>query len=212
MSGQATYVSDVTPPGTRHAAVLTSPYACARIVEIDATEALAMPGVHAVVEGRELAAATDPLLIGVDAPLVKRYPLAVGRARYAGEWVAAVVAETRALAEDAREKIRVEYEELPFVLDAEAAYQAGSAPVHPEHGSNVLLDRRFVWGEVDATFAAARAHARLSRQVGAQRHGADRDLRRGGQLGPVARDAGRVGLDPDAEVRRPDRARPARGR
>ena len=126
VSGQATYVSDVTPPGTRHAAVLTSPYACARIVKIDASEALAMPGVHAVVEGRELAAATDPLLIGVDAPLVKRYPLAVGRARYAGEWVAVVVAETRALAEDAREKIRVEYEELPFVLDAEAAYQPGS--------------------------------------------------------------------------------------
>ena len=155
VSGQATYVSDVTPPGTRHAAVLTSPYACARIVKIDAAEALAMPGVHAVVEGRELAAATDPLLIGVDAPLVKRYPLAVGRARYAGEWVAVVVAETRALAEDAREKIRVEYEELPFVLDAEAAYQPDSVPVHPEHGSNVLLDRRFVWGDVDAAFAAA---------------------------------------------------------
>ena len=155
VSGQATYVSDVTPPGTRHAAVLTSPYACARIVKIDAAEALAMPGVHAVVEGRELAAATDPLLIGVDAPQVKRYPLAVGRARYAGEWVAVVVAETRALAEDAREKIRVEYEELPFVLDAEAAYRPGSVPVHPEHGSNVLLDQRFVWGDVDAAFAAA---------------------------------------------------------
>ena len=68
VAGQATYVGDVTPPGTRHAAVLTSPYACARIVKIDAAEALAMPGVHAVVEGRELAAATDALLIGVDAP------------------------------------------------------------------------------------------------------------------------------------------------
>ena len=49
--------------------------------------------------------------------------------------MAVVVAETRALAEDAREKIRVDYEELPFVLDAEAAYQPGSVPVHPEHGS-----------------------------------------------------------------------------
>ena len=155
VSGQAIYASDVTPPGTLHAAVLTSPYACARIVEIDASEALAMPGVRAVVEGGELAAAVDPLLIGVDAPLVKRYPLAVGRARYAGEWVAVVVAETRALAEDAREKIRVAYEELPFVLDAEAAYQPDSAPVHPEHGSNVLLDRRFVWGDVDGVFAGA---------------------------------------------------------
>ena len=88
-------------------------------------------------------------------PLVKRYPLAVDRARYAGEWVAAVVADSRALAEDAREKIRVDYEPLPFLLDGEAAYEAGSTPVHPDHGSNVLLDKRFVWGDVDAAFAAA---------------------------------------------------------
>ena len=65
-----------------------------------------MPGVHLVIGGHELASATDALLIGVDAPLVTRYPLAVDRARYAGEWVAAVVAESRALAEDAREKVR----------------------------------------------------------------------------------------------------------
>jgi len=155
VSGQAVFVSDIAPPGTRHAAVLTSPYACARIVSIDASEALAMPGVLAVVDGRELAAATNSLLIGVDAPLVKRYPMAAGRARYAGEWVAVVVAQSRALAEDAREKIRVAYEELPYVLDAEAAYRPDSIPVHPEHGSNVLLDRRFVWGDVDGAFAAA---------------------------------------------------------
>ena len=59
VAGQATFVGDVTPPGTLHAAVLTSPYACARIVAIDAAEALAMPGVHLVVGGQELAAATD---------------------------------------------------------------------------------------------------------------------------------------------------------
>jgi 2-furoyl-CoA dehydrogenase large subunit len=72
VSGQAIYVGDVAPPGTLHAAVLTSPYACARILSIDASEALAMPGVHLVVGGQELAAASDPLLIGVDAPLVTR--------------------------------------------------------------------------------------------------------------------------------------------
>jgi 3-oxo-Delta1-steroid hydratase/dehydrogenase large subunit len=155
VSGQATFVSDVTPPGALHAAVLTSPYACARIAAIDAAEALAMPGVHLVVGGPELAAACDSLLIGVDAPSVKRYPLAVEHARYAGEWVAAVVADSRALAEDAREKIRIEYEPLPFLLDGEASYQADSTPVHPDHGSNVLLDRRFMWGDVDKAFAAA---------------------------------------------------------
>jgi len=155
VAGRATFVADVTPPGTLHAAVLTSPYACARIAGVDAAAAVAMPGVHLVAGGRELAAATDPLLIGVDAPLVKRYPLAVERARYSGEWVAAVVAETRAQAEDACEAIAVDYEPLPFLLDGEAAYAPGSTPVHPDHGSNVLLDRRFVWGDVDGAFAAA---------------------------------------------------------
>jgi 2-furoyl-CoA dehydrogenase large subunit len=155
VSGQAIYVGDVTPPGTLHVAVLTSPYACARIVSIDTAAALAMPGVRAVIGGRELAAATDALLIGVDAPRVIRYPLAVDRARYAGEWVAAVVADTRALAEDARERILIDYEPLPFLLDGEAAYLADSTPVHPDHGSNVLLDKRFLWGDVDQAFAAA---------------------------------------------------------
>ena len=155
VAGKATFVGDVTPSGTLHAAVLTSPYACARIAAIDAGAALAMPGVHSVVGGQELAAATDPLPIGVDAPLVKRYPLAVERARYSGEWVAAVVADSRALAEDACEAIAVAYEPLPFLLDGEAAYEPGSVPVHSEHGSNVLLDKRFVWGDVEGAFAAA---------------------------------------------------------
>jgi 2-furoyl-CoA dehydrogenase large subunit len=155
VAGRGNFVAGVTPPGTLHAAVLTSPYACARIAAIDAGEALAMPGVHLVVGGEELGSATDPLLIGVDAPLVRRYPLAAGRARYAGEWVAVVVAESRALAEDAREKVAVDYEPLPFILDGEAAYDPASTPVHPDHGSNVLLDKRFVWGDVDGAFAAA---------------------------------------------------------
>jgi 2-furoyl-CoA dehydrogenase large subunit len=84
---------------------------------------------------------------------VPRRPLAVNVARYAGEWVAAVVADTRALAEDAAELVRVDYETLPFVLDGEAAYAPGSPIVHAEHGSNVLLDRTFVWEEVDKDFA-----------------------------------------------------------
>src|SRR5438105_122258 len=67
----------------------------------------------------------------------------------------AVVADSRALAEDAAEAVAVDYEPLPFVLDGEAAYQPGSPIVHPAHGSNVLLDRSFVWGEVDKDFAAS---------------------------------------------------------
>ena len=153
VAGQGHFVADVALEGLLHVAILPSQHPAARIVSIDASAALAMPGVHYVLTGDELAAATDPLMNGLDTPNVRRHPLAVGHARYAGEWVVAVVAETRALAEDASEKVRVVYEPLPFVLNAEEALQPDSPPVHPAHGSNVLLDRTFVWGEVDKHFA-----------------------------------------------------------
>ena len=151
--GKGRFVADIGLPGTRHVALVTSPYPAARIVGIDKSAALAMPGVHCVLDGRELAAGTAPLLAGLDTPNVPRRPLAVDVARYAGEWVAAVVADTRARAEDAAETVVVEYEPLPFVLDGEEAYAPGSPPVHAAHGSNVLLDRTFVWGEVERDFA-----------------------------------------------------------
>ncbi len=151
--GKGRFAADVALPGTRHVALVTCPYPAARIVAIDKAEALSLPGVHYVLDGRELAAATLPLAAGLDTPHVPRRPLAVDVARYAGEWVAAVVADTRALAEDAAEAVAVEYEPLPFVLDGEEAYAPGSPLVHADHGSNVLLDRTFVWGEVEKDFA-----------------------------------------------------------
>jgi len=151
--GKGRFAADIALPGVRHVAVVTCPYPAARIVAIDKSAALALAGVHAVLDGRELAAATAPLMAGLDTPHVLRRPLAVDVARYAGEWVAAVVADTRALAEDAAERVAVEYERLPFVLDGEEAYAPGSPPVHAAHGSNVLLDKSFVWGEVERDFA-----------------------------------------------------------
>jgi 2-furoyl-CoA dehydrogenase large subunit len=153
VAGKGRFAADLALPGMRHVALVTCPYPAARIVAIDKTEALRMPGVHAVIDGRELAAATEPLIAGLDTPNVKRRPLAVDVARYTGEWVAAVVADSRALAEDAAELVHVDYERLPFVLDGEAAFAPGSPLVHADHGSNVLLDRSFVWGEVEKDFA-----------------------------------------------------------
>jgi 2-furoyl-CoA dehydrogenase large subunit len=153
--GKGTFVADITLPNTKHVALVTCPHAAARIVRIDASRALKMPGVHYVLDGRELAAATLPLMTGLDTPNVPRRPLAVDVARYSGEWVAAVVANTRALAEDAAEEIDIEYEALPFVLDAEKALEPQSPLVHEAHGSNVLLDKTFVWGEVDKDFAVS---------------------------------------------------------
>jgi 3-oxo-Delta1-steroid hydratase/dehydrogenase large subunit len=155
VSGRGRYVADVALPGMKHVALVASPHASARIVSIDAKAALAAPGVVYVLTGEEFYANTDSLAIGVDAPKVTRFALARGVVRYAGEWVAAVVADTRAQAEDAAERVEVEYETLPHVIDAERAMQPGAPLVHPAHGSNVILHKRFVWGPVEEAFAKA---------------------------------------------------------
>jgi 2-furoyl-CoA dehydrogenase large subunit len=138
VAGHGHFVADVALGGMLHVAVLPSQHPAARILSIDASAALAMPGVHYVLTGDELAAATDPLMNGLDTPKVRRHPLAVGQVRYAGEWVAAVVADSRALAEDAVENVHVSYQPLPFVTNAEQALLPDSPPVHAAHGSNVL--------------------------------------------------------------------------
>jgi CO/xanthine dehydrogenase Mo-binding subunit len=151
--GRGNFVADIKRDGMLHVAIVPSRHPAARILSIDAAAALAMPGVHHVSTGAELAAAVDPMLNGLDTPRVRRYSLAVEQARYSGEWVAAVVADTRALAEDAAERVEVGYAALPHVIDVEQAQLPGSPPVHPAHGSNVLLDKTFVWGDVDRHFA-----------------------------------------------------------
>jgi len=151
--GKGNFAADVTLPNAKHVALVTCPHPAARIVRIDKAAALSHPGVHYVLDGHELADATLPLAAGLDTPNVPRRPMALDVARYCGEWVAAVVADTRAIAEDAAELVEVAYEPLPFVLDAEEALKPTSPPVHPAHGSNVLLDRTFVWGEVERDFA-----------------------------------------------------------
>ena len=155
VSGRGRFVADVALPGMKHVALVASPHPSARIVSIDTQAALAQRGVHYVLTGEEFCAETDSLLIGVDAPQVKRWALARGVVRYAGEWVAAVVADTRALAEDAAELVEVEYEPLPYVIDPEQALQPTAPRVHPAHGSNVLYQRKFVWGPVEEAFETA---------------------------------------------------------
>lgn len=160
VTGQGRYVADIVLPGMKHVALVTSPHASARIKSIRTENALALAGVHCALTGEDLCANVDPLYVGVDAPRVARYPLARGVVRYAGEWVVAVVADTRALAEDAAEKIEIDYEPTPYVLDPEKAILPDAVLVHPEHGSNVLYRRKFVWGPVEEDFK--RSHHQLS--------------------------------------------------
>jgi len=155
IAGAGNFAADRTIPGMLHVALVASPHAFARIVSIDAATALTLPGVKAMVTGEDFVRATEPLMSGLDVPKVRRYPLAVGLVRHVGEWVVAIVADSRALAEDAAELVDVEYEPLTPIMDPEAALDASALVVHPDHGSNVLFRRKFVWGPVEADFRAA---------------------------------------------------------
>lgn len=157
VTGNGRYVADITPTGTLHIGLVTSPYAHARIVSIDTAAALEVNGVVAVLTGAELAKATEPLRQYIDVPEVQWRPLAVDHTRYAGEWVAAVVATSRAVAEDGAELVAVDYEPLAFVLDPELAAREDAPLVHPTHGTNVMVQREFSWGDVAGDRARADA-------------------------------------------------------
>jgi CO/xanthine dehydrogenase Mo-binding subunit len=160
-AGRGRYVADLTPPGTLHVALVASPYPHARISSIDASAALKAAGVACVLTGQELAKATDPLRQYLSLPAVEWRPLAVEETRYAGEWVAAVAAQTRAAAEDAADLVDVDYDPLDAVVDPEAALGDGAPLVHQALGSNVLARREFAWGDVAGDFARADAVARV---------------------------------------------------
>lgn len=153
--GLGTYVADVHRPGMLSVAFVASNVPSGRIVSIDTERARRAPGVHAVVDGATLAASVSPMRQYVPLPNVHWYPLANGRVRYAGEWLVAVVADSRALAEDAAELVEVLIDEEPAVIDPERAIEDDAPLVHPEQGSNIAYRRLFRWGDTDADFAAA---------------------------------------------------------
>lgn len=163
VTGRGRYVADITPPGTLHVALVTSPHPHARIAGIDTGEALAVDGVVAVLTGAEMAKDTDPLRQYLNVPEVQWRPLATGATRYAGEWVAAVVATSRAVAEDGAELVRVDYEPLPAVLDPERAIEDDAPLVHPSHGTNVMTHRQFRWGEPGPAAGSVRMRTRWNR-------------------------------------------------
>ena len=155
LTGAGTYTDDVVLPGTVHAAMVRSPYAHARIVSIDTARALAQPGVHAVITGKDLLdAKVGSIPVGWLLPDLKtppRYAIAVDRVRYAGEIVAVVIADTRPVAEDAAALVDVEYEMLPGVALGSKALEPGAPQVHDEAPGNVAF--RWSIGDQAATEA-----------------------------------------------------------
>ena len=146
--GRAQYVADIKLPGMLHAKILRSPYAHARILRIDSSAALALPGVKAVVTGAD----TPARLWGV-AHKQQRI-LAAGKVRFVGEEVAAVVAVDEDTARDALDLIHVEYEELAPQVDPETALAQGSPEVHAGTG-NLADEINIARGDIDAGFAQA---------------------------------------------------------
>ena len=161
LTGHARFIDDMEPvPGIRHAALLRSPHAHADIVSIDISKAAAHPGVHGVVIGADIAAATAPIPSAVRVP-IDYYPMAVDKVRYAGEPVALVAAEDRYVAEDALELIEVDYRPLPPVIDLKAAIEDDSVLLHEAVGSNVVHHRSFRYGDPEAAFEEADRVVRL---------------------------------------------------
>ena len=144
-------------PGTLHAAILRSPHAHAEIAGIDVAEALAAPGVAAVLIGADVKRLTSSMVVGVKAPL-ECWPIATDRVRYVGEPVAIVVARDRYLAEDALDLIEVDYKPLPAIVDPVGALAQDAPILHPSLGSNLASERSFRYGDPERAFAQAPHH------------------------------------------------------
>src|SRR5690349_1102808 len=154
LMGKATFTDDINLPGMLHAAVLRSPYPHARIVSIDTSAAKKLPGVYAVLTGREAAEVIDPVPAFCAEPVVER-AIALDKVRYVGEAVVAVAAEDRYIAEDALDLVQIEWEQLPPVVDPVEAMKPGAPLVHENLNSNVVYDHTFTFGDVDGDFAHA---------------------------------------------------------
>jgi carbon-monoxide dehydrogenase large subunit len=162
LRGETRWVDNMTLPGMLWMAVVRSPYAHAKIKNVDLSQALSAKGVVAAFSGAELAdewAGSLPCAWPVtgDCRIPQHHPLTADKARYAGDGVAVVVAESRALAKDAAELVEVDYEPLEAVTDVGEAVGESAPLVHDEYEEN----RAYTWtlqnGEVDRLFSEAAA-------------------------------------------------------
>ena len=160
ITGKGSFVDDIRLPGTLHAAFVRSPHSHARIIGIDATAALALPGVHLVLKYSDLPeAARKPFSLLVPNPAITQlfmpWALTPEEVCYVGEPVAMVVADTRYIAEDAAALIEVDWDILPAVSDCLDAIAADAPRVHEGTPSNIGARIPFSHGDNDAAFANA---------------------------------------------------------
>jgi CO/xanthine dehydrogenase Mo-binding subunit len=159
VTGQAQYVEDLPDlPNTAYGAPLLSPYSHARILHIDSSEALRMPGVLSIVDRDHLEGVNPRLKVAPHEHLKivdDQDFVAIDKVRFDGDLVALIVAEDLRSAEQAREKIYVAYEPLTPVFDALQALAPGAPILHEERGTNLLLEDSLIWGDIDEGFRQA---------------------------------------------------------
>jgi CO/xanthine dehydrogenase Mo-binding subunit len=160
VAGRGRYTDDVSLPRMLYAAFVRSPFAHAKILAIDTSEASRQEGVSLVMTGAELAGLCTGPWLGTLACFpgmrsAPQHPMAVERACWAGEPVALVVARTRAEAEDAAECVAVQWLELPAVADKKVALAPGTPPIHPQLGDNLAFRKTIDTGNIEAVFASA---------------------------------------------------------
>jgi carbon-monoxide dehydrogenase large subunit len=159
ITGQARYIDDISLPGMLWAAIVRSPEAHATVVSIDSSAATARPGIHAVFTGEDMSDLGGPLPmawapLGVEVNNPEHWPLARGTVRHVGDPVAVVIGDDRYAVNDAAEDVIVEYDELPVVVDPEAAL-AGAPYIHEQFGTNKVHEWSLAGGDVEAGFAEA---------------------------------------------------------
>ena len=215
LKGQGAFVDDLWMHRQGHVHFVRSPYAHARITAIDVSRCEAVPGVYATLTGEEVGELQQPYFQMAPEPAgaMKDYCMAVGKARYMGEPVAAVLAESAELARDAAELIEVSYEPLPVVIDGVATVEPDAPLLHEEIGSNIGWQGTYDYGDIDWAIENADHVVRIDRLHFHRFSSTPLETqRRARELGPGNR-GGRVpDQQPDADVcrdvhRAGDRAR-----
>ncbi|NNF09634.1 MAG: xanthine dehydrogenase family protein molybdopterin-binding subunit, partial [Acidimicrobiia bacterium] len=152
LKAQGSFVDDEGMHRQGYAQFVRSPFAHARIVSIDTSKAEALPGVIATLTGDEVKAMTEPLFQfapKADGSQMNEYLLAVDVARFQGDPVALVMAETREIARDAADLIEVDYDPLPVNTDGVKAADPDSYVLHDSLGDNIAWQGVFDWGDID---------------------------------------------------------------
>lgn len=158
VQGLGHYVDDIRLPDTLHAAIVRSPHAHARLGRIDTAAAASAPGVVRVLTGRDVDGKVGGVVCAaaLEGLRIPPHPvLALGKVRFVGEPVAVVVATDPYRAQDAADRIDVDYDPLPAVIDPEQAVKAPPALVHEEYGDNIAMRWNLSGGDIDAAFANA---------------------------------------------------------